>query len=258
MKRMILRALVCGLMMTAPLAHAQETAALDAETAKVKALLEQKMPHAPIKHIEKTPYFGGLYEVLLGGEQLIYTDAKVSYVIVGSIVDMDGIPAKMTNLTEDRLRVLKRVDVSKIPLEYAFKRVKGNGKRVLYLFSDIDCPFCERIEENLKGVDNVTIYTYLLPLDMLHPDAARKSSTIWCAPDRAKAWEDYFSTKKLPDNDGSCETPIKKIQEIAEGMGVRGTPALIFVDGTIVPGAIPKDRLETELARAEKAQLEIK
>ncbi len=253
MKRIFLGAALCGLAFMVNVAGAQEPAKLSEEAAKVKALLEQKMPHAPITHIEKTPYLGGVYEVFLGKEQIIYTDAEVNYVLAGSIIDMAGTPAKMTNLTEDRLRDLKRIDIAQIPLDYAFKRVKGNGKRVLYLFSDIDCPFCERIEESIKGVDNVTVYTYLLPLDALHPDAARKSGTIWCAQDRAKAWDDYFKTKKLPDNGGDCETPIKKIQAMAENFGIRGTPGLIFADGTLIPGAIPRERLEAELARADKA-----
>ncbi|MDR1529210.1 MAG: DsbC family protein [Burkholderiales bacterium] len=228
------------------------------EAAKVKALLEQKMPNAPIRHVTKTSYLGGLYEVLVGNEQIIYTDAKVSYVLVGAIIDMSGTPAAMTNLTENRLRELKRVDISKIPVDYAFKRVKGDGKRVLHLFSDIDCPFCERIEETLRKIDNVTIYTYLLPLEGLHPDAARKSGLIWCAADKAKAWNEYYATKKLPDNKGDCETPIAKIQGLADSFGIHGTPGLIFADGTIVPGAIPGAKLEAELARAAEAQKEKK
>ena len=49
-------------------------------------------------NITKSPYFG-LYEVLFD-DQLIYTDAKVSYVIVGSVYD----PNSKKNLTEAALR----------------------------------------------------------------------------------------------------------------------------------------------------------
>ncbi len=222
------------------------------EAAEVKALLQKKFPDAPIRHVEKTPYFGGLYEVLLG-EQMIYTDKDVTYVLAGALYDARNMPGSMQNLTDARTRELNRVDVKAIPTSYAFKRVKGKGERTLYLFSDIDCPFCERIEQTLREVDNVTVYTFLLPLDGLHPDAARKSKTIWCAKDRAKAWEAYYATKKLPDNPGDCETPIEKIQQLAQGYGIRGTPGLIFADGTIVPGALPKETLEAELSRSEAA-----
>ena len=73
------------------------------------------------------------------------------------------------------MRKLNRVDVASLPLDLAFKRVKGNGERKLVVFSDADCPFCAKLEKELKSVDNVTIYTFLFPIDTLHPDSARKS-----------------------------------------------------------------------------------
>ena len=69
-------------------------------------------------------------------------------------------------------------------------RDKGTGERKLVIFSDADCPFCARLEQELKSVDNVTIYTFLYPIDSLHPDAARKSRMIWCSADKVKAYEE--------------------------------------------------------------------
>ena len=223
------------------------------EAAEVKAQLQKKFPDAPpIRHIEKTPYLGGLYEVLLG-DQMIYTDKDVTYLLAGALYDARNMPGAMSNLTEQRMRELNRVDVSAIPLSYSFKRVKGKGERVMYVFSDIDCPFCDRLEQTLRGIDNVTIYTFLFPLDTLHPDSNRKSKTIWCAKDRAKAWEDYYTTKKLPDNKGDCDTPIAKVQQLAVGYGIHGTPGIILADGTVLSGALPKESLEAEMSRAEAA-----
>ncbi len=116
----------------------------------MKKQVEQKFPGAPIKGVQKSPYFG-LYEVQFD-DQLIYTDAKVSYVLVGSIYDA----TTKQNLTEDRLRKLNRVAWDSLPLDLAIKRVKGNGARKLVVFSDADCPFCARLEKELKGVDDVT------------------------------------------------------------------------------------------------------
>ncbi|MDR2244512.1 MAG: DsbC family protein [Burkholderiales bacterium] len=222
------------------------------EAAEIKALLQKKFPDAPIRHVEKTSHLGGLYEVLIG-DQMIYTNKEATHILAGALYDTRNMPNGMQNLTDSRMRDLNRVDVAAIPVSYAFKRVKGKGERVLHLFSDIDCGFCERIEQTLRGIDNVTIYTYLMPLDALHPDAARKSKTIWCDKDPGKAWEAYWVTRKLPDNKGDCETPVEKIQQLAQGYGIRGTPGLIFADGTIVPGALPKEAMEAELTRAEAA-----
>ncbi len=123
----------------------------------MKKLLEQKFQGATVGSVTKSPYFG-LYEVLFD-EQLVYTDAKVSYVLVGSVYEA----ATKKNLTEAKLQELTRVAFDSLPLELAIKKVKGNGARRLAVFSDADCPYCARLENELKSIDNVTIYTFLYP-----------------------------------------------------------------------------------------------
>ncbi len=229
-------------------AWAQETTKADAsarELATVKKLLEAKFPGAPVSNVSKSPYFG-LYEAQLD-DRMLYTDAKVNYVLVGSIYDT----ATRTNLTEQRMRKMNRVAWEPLPLDIAIKKVKGDGSRKLAIFSDADCPFCKRLETEMKGLDNVTVYTFLFPLDQLHPDAARKSALIWCAPDRLKAWDDWFDSAKLPDNKGDCATPIAQTSLLGQKFRVNATPTLIFADGSIIPGALPLDRLEAELNQAE-------
>ena len=130
-------------------------------------------------------------------------------------------------------------------------KVKGDGSRKLAVFSDADCPFCARLEESLKDVNNVTIYTFLYPIDQLHPDAARKSRLIWCSPDKVKAWDEFFANGALPDNSGDCDNPVAATAVLGQKLRVSATPTLVFADGSVVPGALPAANLESELQRAE-------
>jgi thiol:disulfide interchange protein DsbC len=159
--------------------------------------------------------------------------------------------ATKQNLTEARSRKLNRVALDKLPMDLAFKRVKGDGSRKLIIFSDADCPFCHRLEKEMAGLDNVTIYTFLFPIDQLHPDAARKSKQIWCAADKAKAWDDFFASGKLPDNKGDCGDPVAKTQALGSSLRINATPTLVFADGTMIPGALPLPQLQKEMASAE-------
>jgi thiol:disulfide interchange protein DsbC len=215
------------------------------EAATVKAQLELKFPGAAISNVAKSPYFG-LYEAQFD-DRMVYTDSKVTFVVVGAIFDANT----KQNLTDARLRQLNHVSWDTLPLNLAFKRVKGNGTRKFAIFSDADCPYCKRIEGEIKQLNDVTIYTFLFPIDQLHPDAARKSNLIWCAPDPAKAWDEYFETGVLPDNDGDCATPIRDTARLGERMRVSATPTLVFADGSVVPGAIPLAQLESEINRGE-------
>jgi thiol:disulfide interchange protein DsbC len=178
---------------------------------------------------------------------MIYTDAKANQVIVGSVFDT----GTKQNLTEAKLRKLNRVAFDKLPLDLAMVKVKGSGARKMAVFSDADCPFCHRLEKELKGLDDVTIYTFLFPIDQLHPDAARKSRQIWCAPDKVKAWDEFFATGKLPDNAGDCGDPVEKTQALGSSMKITATPTLVFADGSVVPGALPLAQIEKELTQAE-------
>jgi thiol:disulfide interchange protein DsbC len=207
--------------------------AVTKEAAAVKKLLEEKFPGAAVSSVSKSPYFG-LYEAQFD-DRIIYTDAKVTYVMVGAIYDANT----KQNLTDARQRQLNRVAWESLPLDLAFKRVKGNGTRKFAMFSDPDCPFCKRIESDIKRLDDVTIYTFLFPIDQLHPDASRKAAVIWCAGDRAKAWDVFFEAGTLPDNKGECATPIKDTALLGTRLRVAATPTLVFADGSVMPGALP-------------------
>src|SRR5437764_1721106 len=224
---------IAGLAVAMPVALAQAPArAPSGDAAALKKTLEQKFPGMEIRYVGKSAYFG-LYEAMLG-DQMVYTDAKANQILVGSIYDV----ATKQNLTEAKVRKINRVAFDKLPLDLSFTRVKGNGARKLVIFSDADCPFCHRLENELKNLDNVTIYTFLFPIDQLHPDAARKSKQIWCAPDKVKAWDDFFATGKVPDNAGDCGDPVAQTQALGESLKINATPTLVFPDGPIIRGEL--------------------
>ena len=223
----------------------QPAAPMPPDIAALKKTLEQKFPSADVRYVAKSPYFG-LYEAMLD-DQMIYTDTKANQIIVGAIYDV----ASKQNLTEAKARKLNRIAVDKLPMDLAFTRVKGNGARKLIIFSDADCPFCHRLENELRNVDNVTIYTFLFPIDQLHPDAARKSKQIWCAPDKVKAWDEFFASGKVPDNNGDCGDPVAQTQALGASLKINATPTLVFADGTMIPGALPAAQLEKQFAEAD-------
>src|SRR5205807_5061139 len=194
--RMLLRPILCPILRHLPavcflLALALPVSAQDAksnaaarEVAAVKQELEAKFPGAPIRNVSKSPYFG-LFEAQLD-DRMLYTDGKVNYVIVGSVYDT----ATRTNLTDQHMKRMNRIAWDALPLDLAIKKVKGDGPRKLATFSDADCPYCKRLEAEMKGLDNVTIYTIMIQIDSLHPDSARNTESSWCSPESNNVWDD--------------------------------------------------------------------
>ncbi|MBS4095748.1 MAG: DsbC family protein [Sulfuricella sp.] len=232
--------LATALLAGAALAHAADPVN---PAAAIKKDLQAKFPDAQSMVVTKLPY-GNLYEAVADSEYVFYTDEKVSFILHGNL--FDGKTQK--NLTEVKMRELQKAQFDKLPLDSAIKVVKGNGKRVVAVFSDIDCPYCRRLEEEFAKITDVTIYTFMYPIDSLHPDAARKSRAVWCAPDRAKAWDELINKKAEPKNPGTCDNPVAKTVELGAKLGVRGTPALFFADGKRVPGMMPAEQLEKYLS----------
>jgi thiol:disulfide interchange protein DsbC len=215
------------------------------EMAAIRKLIEQRVPGMEIRQITKTD-IAGLYEVL-ADDRIVYVDPAVNYLFMGSIYDL----ASKQNLTDARYQKLNRIAFDSLPFDQSFKRVRGDGSRRIAMFSDADCPFCARIEKELQGLTNVTIYTFPFPIDSLHPAAAQKSRQIWCSADRGKAWDEWFQKQKLPDNKGDCANPVVANQALGEKLHISATPTLVFADGSVVPGALPLAQLEQMLAKAE-------
>jgi thiol:disulfide interchange protein DsbC len=218
-----------------------------ADEAKIRKTITDQFPGVEIKSVVKTPY-AGLYEVFMDG-QVVYVDPKAEFAIAGDVLDLKT----RRNITQSRLNQLNAIDFSTLPLKDALVTVKGNGQRKIAVFSDIDCPFCRRLEVELAKITDVTIYTFLYPIEGLHPKAVKISKQIWCAPDKVKAWDDYLGQNVLPANDGSCVNPVDSTVAYAKNLGISGTPTIFFENGMRQPGYAEADRLEEMLKLAAAA-----
>ncbi|MEJ5211169.1 MAG: DsbC family protein [Burkholderiales bacterium] len=229
------------------LVFAVSTAAC-ADENSVRRELANRFPDIPVSSVKKAPV-KGLYEIT-AGQQVFYVDEKVDHVILGNIIDTRS----QRNLTAERREALLRVDFASLPLDDAIRIVRGKGTRRLAVFEDPDCPYCRRLEADLARIDDVTIYVFLLPLDQLHPEAGLKSRKVWCAPDRAQAWLAVMNGGTPPDNKGDCPNPVARTAQLAQKLNIQGTPALIFESGRLVPGAIPREKIEELLNESRAAK----
>jgi thiol:disulfide interchange protein DsbC len=223
------------------------TAAIaDNTEASIKKNIETALGEgAKVENVRKA---GGLnlYEVQIGGD-ILYTDEKASHFMVGHLIDAKS----RKDLTQERLDKLSQIKFSELPLDLAIKQVKGNGgngKRMIATFEDPNCTYCKKLAKELQSVTDVTVYTFLYPI--LSPDSSEKSKAIWCASDRAKAWNDYMINGTAPAA-GKCDTSgLDKVMATAQKLNVRGTPAVFLADGTRIPGFLPAAKLEEVIKRA--------
>lgn len=213
-----------------------------ADPAVIGKSITEKMPNTEVRSVTQSS-IAGLWEVVVNGSNVFYTDAKGETGFFGKLVDL----RTRTDLTQARTQELLVLDFSSLPVDKAIVKTKGNGARKLAVFSDPDCPYCKQLEKELEGITDVTVYTYLLPLTSIHPDAMRKAEIIWCSPDREKAYREWMVNGTAPTGGRDCPTPIADIVALAKSRWIQGTPGMVFASGKLVPGALQRHQIEALL-----------
>lgn len=226
--------------LTSPGATSKTAAVPEAE---IKKKLESSF-HVKIERFEKSP-IPGLYEIF-ARDGISYTDVGGNFVIARATVINAN---TKENVTVKRLQELTAISFKDFPLSDAIKTVKGKGSRQMVTFEDPNCGYCKQLNATLEGIDDVTIYTFLMPI--LSEDSVTKAKQIWCSADRAAAWHRQMVDKQAPEGKGDCETPIERNLALAEKLHINGTPAMFFPSGSRIPGASLKEGIENALSGGE-------
>ena len=184
----------------------------------------------------------GVFVVELEGQgqrQPVYVDFSKKYVVSGNIFRLaDG-----KNISEAKTsQVARKIDPAKIPVDDAVLVGKAGAKYNIIVFTDPDCPWCKKLHVELKQVvkidPEIAFQIKMFPL-AIHKDAYAKSKSIVCLKS-ADLLDAAFAGAPIPS--ATCETDVvDKTIRLANELGIRGTPAIIFPDGFVKPGFMKAD-----------------
>jgi thiol:disulfide interchange protein DsbC len=223
-----------------------------ADEAKIRRVVEAALGGgARVERVQPAPV-PGFFEVHFEsrrGPQILYTDAEANYIFQGHLFDTRS----GRDLTEERLTKLLAIDFQSLPLDLAVKVQRGNGRRVLAMFSDPYCPACRQFEQTLAQVDDITVYYFMYPV--IRPELADHSKAVWCSADRAKAWLALAARPKpvLPSAKPGCDTPIERVLDLGRSLGINSTPTLFLVSGERIRGGLHAPDLVAALDQAARA-----
>ncbi len=186
--------------------------------------------------------FKGVYEVVTYNpidSMLVSEDGR--YLIQGDVVDLT---TRSLIQKSSRVKNLKLALIDSINENDKIIYPAQNERYQIHVFTDVDCPFCSRLHNNMTRMNDAGISVKYLasPLASLHPTAQGKMQKIWCAADRNQAMDNYNKDGTIVDSP-PCNDPVAAQLTISQQLSVTGTPAIFLSDGTHLPGFLSADKL---------------
>ncbi|MBJ6724278.1 DsbC family protein [Geomesophilobacter sediminis] len=215
---------------------------------EVKDIFKGIDPQLSVESVAPSPS-RGLYQVTLKKDaqiQVVYLDFSKNFLVGGPLVDL----RTRRNVTSEAVEDAAVIDPAEIPLERALVMGNPSGKKVLYLFSDPECPYCavlhRTLTELIQEEPELKVYLLLVPLE-IHPDALWKTESILCS---AKSRMDSaltmlqksYDQKEVPKLE--CAAGVgAQMKQLGAKLGIAVTPTLALANGKVLRGARGKEEI---------------
>ena len=216
------------------------SAAADSE--KVQSKLEKFLPIKSVTHVETID----LYQVELTDGTTLFVNKTGDYFVVGDLYGVENqTPVNLTERSKDKER---QEAVASIP-EEEMVIYPANRKKVghIYVFTDIDCPYCRRLHNEIDIYTNngIEVRYIAWPRCGIQCQSYTKATSVWCAEDKLNAMTVAKNGVTLPEV--FCDNPVAKQYHLGVKLGLRGTPYIVLSNGTSIGGYLPATEIINRL-----------
>jgi len=180
----------------------------------------------------------GLYEVLTN-QGVYYISENAQFLIHGEVYDLDNGMKNVSQKSVVALRISKLKAFEKDMIVYK----APNEKHVVTIFTDTNCGYCQKLHAEMADYhkQGITIRYLAFPRGGVRSGTYHSMVSIWCADDPKNAMDAAKSRHQIESK--TCENSVKEQYELGLFFGVKGTPAMVFEDGSLNPGYVPAGRL---------------
>jgi len=179
------------------------------------------------------------------GAIVAYVSADGRYLLQGDMIDLD----LQINLSENSRNDARHEMLSTYPEDQMIVFTPDEKRYSVSIFTDVDCTFCRRLHSQMDEylAEGIEIRYLLYPRNGPTSESWSKAEQVWCADDRREALTQAKLDKKFETH--SCDPSIiSEHYSMGQDVGLRGTPAIVLEDGTLLSGYLPPERLAEALA----------
>lgn len=220
---------------------------LEEVKASINAGLQKGKPGIEVTAVEASP-IEGLYKATIGGGPHVYATGDGQYFIAGDVFEVKE--GEIVNLSDqalngDRAKAVASVDKEDMII---FAPDKEKVKKVLYVFTDVDCGYCQLLHSKVAEYNDLGIEIRYLayPRAGIGSNSANKLVSAWCADDPQAALTKLKERKPIPTK--TCEdNPIAEQYNLGRTIGLTGTPALVLENGELISGYMEPAKLAQAL-----------
>lgn len=183
----------------------------------------------------------GLYEVQSNNGDTIYATEDGEYLMTGDLLKITD--QGIANVTEAARAEFRRETMAEFGDDGVISFPAKNEKAVVSVFTDIDCPYCRKLHDEVPQLNEygITVNYYAFPRSGPNTASFRKYESVWCAGDQQAAMTSAKAGQSI--DQASCENPVREQYQLGGRIGVTGTPAIVLEDGNMVRGYVPAKRL---------------
>ncbi|MBP7900566.1 MAG: DsbC family protein [Gammaproteobacteria bacterium] len=208
---------------------------------EVKQRLVAQIPELADAKVSATP-IPGLFSVQQGAF-VFYSSADGQYVLRGDLLSLSD----KRNLTEEAQQAFRVASLSRLSDKDTinYNPEKGKATHRITVFTDVDCPYCHQMHQMLpKLLDSGIAVRYVMyPRAGIDSPSYHKTVHAWCQRANKQELDQMMKGGSAPAKLSSCVNPIKQQFELANELGLQGTPSIILADGSLIPGLAPLDEL---------------
>ena len=217
----------------------------ETDYAAVEEKLREIAPGASNIALSETP-IEGLLQAQVNSE-VIYISSDGDYLVQGTMFEI----ATRTNLTDQAKAGIRKEALKNMDFEQQIAFTPEDPKYKLLVFTDIDCGYCRKLHNQIEEYmdEGIAIYYMAYPRAGVGSHSFDKFVSVWCSDDQQGA----LTLAKNGDEPEplQCDNPIESQYDMGREIGVSGTPALLTMDGTMIPGYMPPEKLRQRLEAIE-------